>query len=244
MRHGDESLSRRWGLVGLALLALITAVLVGAAVLRPPIVADATPVPTVAKTPSLTPSPTAGTPSAAPTATTEPAGTIVVLGDRYTADAAWPVLVGDRSGLRVVNLAQAGMGYITAPQSCEQGPPCTPFRGLLERIRAESPEVLVLAGGEADGDNTLVPFAAPTLSELRQGLPDTRILVLPPPSARSPQPYWLSMHTRVLQEAAESAGVTFVHAAPLVGNSDSYEGGQFTLTACQELSSLVVDTLH
>lgn len=233
---------RRRVLIGLPALAVAAGAVTGAALLRQP-VSTAVPAPTAPSVLALPESMPAPRPSEPAETTSAPRGTIVFIGDRYTAHAAWATMVGERTGLAVVNLAAPGMGYRAVPRSCDPQP-CTALRGLVDVIREHAPLAVVVAAGEADGDNTLVPYAEPTLVSLRGGVPETRILVLPPPSARSPQPYWLSMHQRVLERAAAGAGVTFVDTEAIIGDPASYERGRFTLTASQRITELVVANLE
>lgn len=228
----SEAVRRRRFLL-LALLAMLTTALVVAALVRsrPNEQAVATPTPGVSTPASTT------TEDATPTPSTL-ALTAVFLGDRYTEDAAWPQLLGDAKGWQVENLAQAGMGYRVAPNSCETSP-CTPFRGMVSRVAALDPDVVVFAGGEADGDYELAPFVAATLDAFRQELPDAQIVVLSPLSAQAPQPYFLRLHAQTLREAAADAGAVYVDASRVVGNASSYAKGALTPDANSALASLV-----
>ncbi|HZK04661.1 MAG TPA: SGNH/GDSL hydrolase family protein [Actinomycetaceae bacterium] len=167
-----------------------------------------------------------------------PAGPrVAVLGDRYSMDSAWPQILRDEHGWDVVNLSEDGMGYISAPASCA-AEPCTNFRGQIERVAASDPEIVVLFGGEADGDLALPEFAVPTLTNLQAAVPNAQILVATPASAQSPWPYWLMMHVQSLREVAGETGVTYVDTTDVVGVAASYADGNLTPEANSALAEI------
>lgn len=233
---------RRVHYVALALLAVVAIVLSGFALLRsvPQPSVAATPEPTVAS-PSDTPMATATattTASPTPTQTAAPALRAVFLGDRYTAGAQWPEQTGKVAGWTVTNVAEPGMGFRVAPSTCVVLP-CSTFRGQVARVAALRPDVVVIAGGEADGDYDLDPYAASTLSELRRALPDATIVVMPPLSSQSPRPYWLTLHTQTLRAAAEKSGALFVDTSAVTGQPSAFENGSVTEKAGVELAKLL-----
>lgn len=236
--------NRRLQFIGLGVLAIVALVLAAAALLRsvPPPTVNATPAPTVTSPASTaTPKPTTAAPvTPTPTATqpTEAVVGAVFLGDRYTAGAAWPTHTGAEAGWTVTNLAEPGMGYRVAPRTCA-AQPCTPFRGLVAKVAALRPDVVVIAGGEADGDYDLDPYAASTLAEFRRALPDATIVVMPPLSSQSPRPYWLTLHTQTLRAAAGKSGALFVDTSAVTGQSSAFENGALTEKAGAELAKLL-----
>lgn len=236
---------RRLSLIALGGLAVITLVMVLTALGRTRGETTAVPLPAPASTSpaAVESSPAAPAETASPTPSTSVSDdsrpTAVFLGDEFTAGAPWPQLAGEAMGWQVVNLAQAGQGYRAAPPSCDVDP-CTPFSGMVGRITEQAPEVVVIAGGDADGDYPLETLATTTLTDLREALPDAQILVLSPLSARSPRPYWLTMHAESLQAAAESADATFVDVSSVAREPASYADQALTPEANTQLASLLV----
>lgn len=211
-------------------LALVTVILSGMALARarsvPPTVAM--PAPALAPTPTPTPKPSA----------------IVFMGDGYTTDAPWPAEVGAALDRRVVNLAEKGTGYRAAPTACRAVTLCTSFRGAAARVAEERPVAVVIAGGEADGNTNLQADVTATLQELRTAVPEAKIVVLPPLSARSTQPSWLRRHAQAIQEAATETNVTWVDSTSVTGDSRAYSGGDLTEQAGKELAGLVTAELR
>lgn len=221
----------RWRYFALGLLALVTIGVVVFALMKPRLVT------TAAASASAQPSAPAAT-SPTPTPTPSPTLRAVVLGDGYAVDAAWLRLLGEELGAEVVNLSEDGMGFRVAPRSC-QTTPCTPFRGLVPQVVELNPDIVLVTGGEADGDYELKPFVEPLLTDLVTQLPEATIVVLTPPSSESPRPYWLRLHTQTLQDAAPAAGARYVDTSRVVGNAQSYADGALTDAANTALATLV-----
>ena len=199
------------------------------------------PTPTVIPTPGSTPTPDrAATPgrTAEPTVRAAPlsGGTLVVIGDGYLADASWPEAVASEFGMRVDNMAQSGMGYRTVPRWCDAAP-CTSIQGSVAKIAAADPAVVVLAAGEADGDQQLAESAAATLRQLRSTLPNATIVVMSPFSERASRPTWLERHADQLEEAASGAGATWLDATFITNGSGAFEGGNLTSQANLQIAT-------
>lgn len=237
---------RHWSvLTALAALAVVTVLLSGFAVWRastgPAEAASAVPAgtPAVTATEQTPPPDQTRNPTPAPTPAPEPVaspkvraapltgGTMVVIGDGYVADAAWPDLLASELGMRVNNMALSGMGYRTAPRWCDVAP-CTSIRGSVAKIAASRPSLVVIAAGEADGDQDLAASAAVTLEQLQAALPDATVVVMSPSSERASKPEWLVRHAEQLEGVASDAGVTWLDVTTLTSASEAFESGSLT----------------
>lgn len=256
---------RRRQLRGLGLLALVTAVLVTAALWRSaaqPLTGVPVPAPfgsmssspNVSSSSSVSPSPSpAGTPGAtaspsgSPTLSTAPAPTpsartVVVLGDGYTVRSGWADELAAVSGRTVVTMAEDGMGYRVAPKACAQKP-CVSFGGAASRVAAAEPDAVVVVGGDADGDFKLDPFAVESLRALRKALPDATIVATPPLSSRFPRPYWITLHGKSIQKVSGQERVTWLDTSSVSGKPASYDGTSLTPEASWQFAALVGDAL-
>lgn len=166
---------------------------------------------------------------------------VVVLGDRYSQDPGWVQILSEEHGWETLNLSEDGMGYMATPAQFSNAP-CTPFRGQVDRVAEFDPEIVILAGGEADGDYALAEFAEPTVSQLQDALPEARIVILTPMSAESPWPYWLMMHIQSLRATAVGTGVEYLDASSIVGVASAYEQGALTPEAQSALATLVAES--
>ena len=238
---------KRRALVGLVVLGLVTVLLAGLAVLRSRAVQAVPTTPTTPTTPVTTqpttqaPEPSASSAVPAPTATAA-GGTLVVLGDGYAKGAAWVDQLGEELGMTVVNLSEDGMGYRVTPDDCASKP-CRPFSGMAARVGQAKPDVVVVAGGDADGDYALSPFVESTFSALKKAVPDAEIVALSPLSARSPRPHWLTLHARSIETGAKSAGVTWVDVSAATSSASAYDGGHLSARAAAEVAGAVATSL-
>lgn len=252
---------RPWSvLAALSALAVVAVVLAGLALWRvrtPPAEAVAAiPMGTpAAATMEQTPSPNAGRP--APAATVTPSrsaspgaratpmsgGTMVVIGDGYAAEASWPDSVAAEFGMRVHNMAQGGMGYQTAPRWCDVAP-CASIRGSVTKIVASAPSLVVLAAGEADGDQELAESATATLDQLREALPTATIVVMSPTTDRATTPAWLERHAEQLKEAASESGATWLDVTPITSGSAAFEAGSLTPRANGQVAAALERALR
>lgn len=228
-------MGNRSALLGLCVLAVVAVVLSGLALTR----AHTVPQTLVATAPAPAPTPV---PASTPTPT-PPSGTVVFLGDGYTADSAWPGEVGKALGWQVVNLAASGAGYRSAPQNCQQAQPCTSFRNAASQVAGAQPTAVIIAGGEADGGSELKADVTATLEQLKQAVPRAEIVVLPPLSTRSTRPAWLTRNEQAIQEIAKAAGVTWVDTSSVTGNASAYRGGDLTDDASKKLAEIVAAEL-
>lgn len=242
---------RRLQILGLVILGVAVLVLAGAAYLKSVNAAqDAgatasawleehasptpTPQPTLEPTPEPTPEPTTAPPPTGPRA--------VIVGDEHSRSPGWPDVLAEDYGWDVVNLSEAGMGFLTVPDTCDVAP-CTNFRGQLDRVVAADPEIVILVGGGADGDYALDEYALPTMTELMDALPAARLVVLSPISSQSPWPYYLLMHVATVQEIAEAVGATYLDTLGIVGVGESYADGQLTPAAQESIAALLAAEL-
>ena len=244
---------RRRQLRGLGLLALVTAILVTAALWRSA-AQPTTGVPAASSSSSMSSSPdptgtpdSSVSPSLSPTPSTSPlpsaeARTVVVLGDGYTVRSGWADELAAVSGWTVVTVAEDGMGYRVAPKTCAQKP-CVSFGGAASRVAAAEPDAVVVVGGDADGDFKLDPFAVESLRALRKALPGATIIAAPPLSSRSPRPYWITLHAKSIEKASAQEKVTCLDTSSVSGKPASYDGTSLTPEASRQLAALVGDAL-
>lgn len=228
-------MGRRWSWIGFIGLAVVTVALVVAAFMRSPVVPTTT----------ATPLPTQTGVSPLPTTTQggdSRRGGLVLVGDQY-AQGRWVDQVGADLGVTVANLSESGMGYRSSPRSCDHEP-CTPFRGLASTVAGLDPQFVVLVGGDADGDNDISMQVRATLADFRMAMPDTVIVTMPPLSARTPRPHWLTMHTNQVKEASAEVGVLWVNAVAIARDPDSYDGTALTPEAGAELAEALVSALR
>lgn len=233
---------RRATMIGLIALGLVTAILAGLALTRSLRPADAG----VPSTPAGAPTQPGGT--VEPASTTSPlpapggggAHTVAVVGDGYSMDSDW--VKGLPEDWTVVNFSQRGMGYLSVPRTCTAAP-CGSFQTMAQRVKEAQPDAVVLIGGDADGDHDISAAAVEAFRGLKQAAPQATIVATSPLSARSPRPYWLTLHTRSIQRGASEAGVVWLDIAPVANRAASYNGEKLTPAASRDLAKLVTRQL-
>lgn len=202
-----------------------------------------TPSPSKSTSPSKTP-----TSPKTPTPTASAVQKAVFLGDGFTAAGAtgksWATLVSQSKGWQETNLSVAGMGYLATPASCPQ-PPCSNFAGMVSKVVASKPTVVVVAGGNADGDQDVAPAATSLFKALRAALPDARIIAVSPLSGYSAAPSWLKAHGPSIKAAVTSVQGEYLDLGqPLTGKPDLVVGnGLPSAEGHQTLADAVLERL-
>lgn len=228
---------KRFALIGLVLLALIAAGLSWQALTRDQGLsgAPATPAP-AGTTPATTG--TSSSPATSPSA----AGTLVILGDGYSASSPWPTYAGASLGLTVVNMSASGTGYHLAPKSCTVTP-CTSFKDSATKVAAAKPAVVVVVGGEVDGDYDLRADAAATLTALQKAVPQATIVFMSPISARPTHPAWLTVSAQTIKQAAANGNATWLDTSAVTATANAYRNGDLTEESSHQLAALLVEGL-
>ncbi|MGA4669587.1 SGNH/GDSL hydrolase family protein [Propionibacteriaceae bacterium Y1923] len=236
---------KRLALIGLAVLTVVALGLTWMALTR----TGASPATT--GTPATQPAPndsqpatnpsTPATPSTTPTNQTE--ATLVILGDGYSAASPWPRYAGELLDLTVVNMAASGTGFHVTPRTCPQTP-CTSFKDSAEKVAEHNPKVIVIAGGEVDGDYDLEPDATATLNELQAAAPNATIVFMSPISARPSHPAWLNQHAETLKTVAANGNAVWVDTSSITARSSSYRSGDLTDESSQQIATLLAEGLN
>jgi capsular exopolysaccharide synthesis family protein len=173
--------------------------------------------------------------SATATATAKKA---VFIGDSLVAGAGgggttWTGLVSADLGWTDTNLGRGGTGYATSvrgaagPNACGLQY-CPSFVEMADSAIAVKPDIVVISGGENDGNNTVqaksVQAAATKLfTQLRTGLPNAKIVVLSPLWRATPMPASLLAIAAEVKQAAANTGVTYVDVGnPLQGQPSMF----------------------
>jgi lysophospholipase L1-like esterase len=145
------------------------------------------------------------------------------LGDSYTAGTGssvpskrWTSLVATAEGWREANDGAGGTGYtVTATEEGCGKPFCDNYAGRVKDVVAQSPSVVVVAGGQNDFANYQSDPAkvraniTKTFADLHEQLPNARIIAVGPstPVAVTPQVTGLDS---AVHAAADSVGATYV----------------------------------
>jgi len=234
--------------LGLVLLAIVTVLLSGAAIVRTP--GDAAkpegPAHTEIRsqltegrtTPPSTPV-SGSTRTGTPEATPSDAPTVLVIGDSYSVgdpSATWIGAVAEALGWgQVTNVSSPGRGFVTAPDACEFTP-CATFIGSIGLIAENAPDIVVTFGGEADGDYSLAGPADEYFQALRQVLPSAEFLAISPVTGGDSAPIWLSMHRETIAAAVEGVDGQFVD----VGQPGIDDGDSLSASAHAEIAQRVI----
>jgi lysophospholipase L1-like esterase len=114
---------------------------------------------------------------------------VAFIGDSYTLgagvstiDKRWTTLVSHRLGWTEHNFGFGGTGYVTTPPN----KPNPNYLGVLDRVAASHPDIVVISGGQNDmsrfdhGDPAVTQAITDTFRGLRQRLPNARIIAIGP----------------------------------------------------------------
>lgn len=221
--------ARFWQAVGLVLLSLCTAALMVSAWwhVRPNQVVGYAPSSGV----SSTTSPVASvTPSASATPSSEAKPRAVFMGDSYVAGTGgqgvrWTRLVADELGWTEINLGRAGTGYLSslsgtqAKSACGRAT-CPSFPEMVPEVVAKRPDIVIVASS-SNPTTDVSDVSLTTLRNLRQKLPDAKIVVLSPLWRDSAYPNGMVALGKTLKRNAEVAGVDYVAVgSPLEGHPE------------------------
>ncbi len=175
--------SARWPTIGLVVLALVAVATVSAAFVKQssPVTAPASALsPAYAETPS------------APVA--------VFIGDSYTAGVGdggpgWTTGVAKAQGWVEVNLAHSGTGY-----TASLGPDSPAYPDMVAAAVAQAPDIVVVSGGRSDKTPSQSAITE-TYEQLREQLPNVRIIAVAPMWDDSPYPNRLTTMGTMIEEA-------------------------------------------
>ena len=136
----------------------------------------------------------------------------------------WTTLLSDREGWREVNLGRGGTGYVTnAGRSGCGSDFCPTFLQVAGEAIAANPDVVIISGGENDGDKDVTAASRDLFGILRDALPKARIVVLSPLWRASAYPNSLTAMRKVLSTNASDAGIEFVDVGnPLKGKPELF----------------------
>lgn len=150
------------------------------------------------------------TPSSAPTAHVK----VVFLGDDYTSGAGasspragWTAQVATALHLDATTVAENGAGYL------QQGVDGTAYQGLVDKVVAAEPDVVVVSGGRNDVDypaGQLSTAAQQLFTTLHTRLPDARLVAIAPWWGDSPHPPKLTKVDTAVQNAVEAVGGAYL----------------------------------
>lgn len=239
--------------IGLALLALLAAGLSLAAVLqgRPAAAVRATPAAT-----SAAPSPSTPAPSATPVASTTPVPTdspisttsatpsakltqVVVVGDSTSLTSSsdgWVARASSALKWEVTNLSAQGMGFAKVASRCANR--CTTFTGVVPAIAEAKPDIVVVFGGMADGDNPIGPESREFFTALRKALPKAKVVALSPVMTKQGQLGWIRLHRNNIKTAVAAIGGRFIDVG-----QPSFNSGKLTAKGQAQVSRKVISTL-
>ncbi len=157
----------------------------------------------------------------------------VFIGDSYTVGAGtslsgtgFPAMLGAMRGWEVVNLGISGTGYATDRDESWCPPAgCLDYAGVIPDAVAHDPDVVVVSGGRNDlSRNTideLEPAVADFYAQLREALPNARIVVTSPIWDDPPPPRALLELSDVVEREATRVGAEYLDLGdPLEGRPD------------------------
>lgn len=147
----------------------------------------------------------------------------VFVGDSYTygtgassESTRWTTLAAEQAGWVEVNLGRGGTGYVTTSDVNGCGLAyCPNYQEMVSEVVAENPDVVVVAGGQNDFDEwmadpeAVTAAVAATLTGIRDGLPDARIIVVGPSTPGNVTDLVTGFAASV-EEQAGLVGATFV----------------------------------
>lgn len=210
----SDLLPQGWRPVIKVASAIVATIIVGAIAISMSI----HPKPAVAE--PIAPLSTASTPAASPVGKTA-----VFIGDSLvqgTSGGQWVGPVAKNLGWDPINLGRGGTGYSTSAGAAGCGLDyCPTFPEMATAAINRAPEVVVISGGQNDGTKDVSQGAESLFSQLRQGLPHARIIVISPLWRASAMPDSLKRISSQVKQAAKANGVEYVDVGnPLQGRPD------------------------
>jgi lysophospholipase L1-like esterase len=141
------------------------------------------------------------------------------LGDSFTEagqvpeNERFPKIVSEHFGWTLTNAAEGGTGYVTdGPQEFPEREPLT---GHVQRVIADAPDFLFVAAGLNDTsrnytEDEIRAAVQETLGGVRDGLPETEIVVIGPFWPRGNPIPEILMVRDIVREEAEARGLRFL----------------------------------
>jgi lysophospholipase L1-like esterase len=234
------------GLIALLVLAMVV---VGLALRPKPVPAQGSASPSVSARSSTSPSAPTSSGSPSPAAS---GPTIAFLGDSFTAGkgavpqtARWTSLVAKELNAKEVNFGEPGTGYLRAGRAnaCE-GKPCAAFEGLVAKVVAAKPDIVMIAGGANDVGLPLDEVRAAvvkTITSLHKGLPEAEINVVTPWWDSRPETAAFTDLVAAVKEAAKANGALYVDTGqPFAGHPELLGNGEATNKGHRALADAVL----
>lgn len=114
-------------------------------------------------------------------------------------------------GWKAVNLGRGGTGYVTSAGKAACGLDyCPPFPMMAADAAAAQPDVVVVCGGQNDGDSDVSGAARLLFDDLHKALPKARVIVVAPLWRATAYPDSMIALRSEVKAAARAAGVTYV----------------------------------
>lgn len=159
--------------------------------------------------------------------------TVVFIGDSYTvgsgtglSGSGFPAILGGLRDWEVVNLGIAGTGYATNRDErwCPTGG-CLDYAGVIPQAVDARPDIVVVSGGRNDlALNTVAeiePVVAAFYAQLREALPDARIIATSPIWDDPPPPRGLLELSDIVEREAARISAEFLDLGdPLEGRPE------------------------
>jgi capsular exopolysaccharide synthesis family protein len=194
----------------------------------------------------------AGTIPAAPTATaTSTAKVAAFIGDSLvqgTDGGSLATGISGELGWKSVNLGRGGTGYVTSAGKSACGLDyCPPFPMMAPDAVAATPAMVVVSGGQNDGDADVSAAAKMLFTQLRTSLPKARIVVVAPLWRATAYPESMVALRASVKAAATAAGVAYVDVGnPLENHPDliSSDGVHPTKQGYALLSKTIADAIE
>ena len=186
-------------------------------------------------------------PLASPNSPTVAAATLAVLGDTFTAGArasgpveTWPVQVCEVAGCEYdPRFAEAGSGFVA------RGVDGTRLGEQADALIAARPDVVVVAGGAYDKGaprDLLQRRISTLLDRLKEGLPNSRIVVFSPFWRTTPIPPEIRVMREVIRAEALAKSLDFVDVTEIFespGNELVTDDGLPTTQGHAEIAAMV-----
>ena len=149
--------------------------------------------------------------AATPTSSGSAQPVAVFIGDSYTVGtgtslrgSGFTAILGAARGWEAINLAVAGTGYATSPD----------YAAVIPVAVSHEPEIVVVSGGRNDLAGGTIADIEPAVvefySQLRDALPDARIIVTSPLWDEAPTPPELVELRHIVEREAERVGAEYV----------------------------------
>lgn len=171
----------------------------------------------------------AAAPQPVPTTTADVRPLAVFIGDSYSAGVGasseqkrFVNRVAYAEGWTLVNLANGGTGYAVSAELAGCGKTyCPPYKGVLPKLQALKPDIVVVSGGRNDvgaSDAAIDRAVDEFFPALRAAAPDAKIYATSPLWDDSPAPERLTRLGPVIRAAVDEVGGRYLDIGqPLLG---------------------------